>query len=472
MQLTTTTINIFAPTTIVIFGVTGDLAKRKLIPALWNLYKNNHLPKNFAIVGFARSEWSDTDIQNYFKTVLRDAGFAIDEAIDQEKFFTQLSHVNGDFTTIDAYKSLLAKIEDIDNKIGMCGDKIFHLAVPPSLYECIFENLHTSGLSDLCSGVGGWTRILVEKPFGDNWDSAQKLDQKLGSLFKEEQIFRVDHYMSKEVMQNILAFRFANSLFEHMWDTRFIEAVNIKLWEKNGIEGRGAFYDKNGALRDVGQNHVLQMLSFVAMEDPGIMDPKKIRQARAKVLEALRIISPDDMIRRVKRAQYNGYLEEKNVAINSKTETFFKIEAFVDNERWKDVPFTLESGKGMLENKTEIEIVFKGKTFCLLLPDQEVLCPQNKLIFNIQPHEGISVTFWSKKPGFGTVLEPKTMSFEYGEAKGQIPDAYERVIYDCIVGDQTLFTSTEEVLSSWKFITPILENFDKVPLDKYTTNQG
>lgn len=472
MQLTTTTINIFAPTTIVIFGVTGDLAKKKLIPALWNLYKNNHLPKNFAIVGFARSEWSDEGLQDYMKGILREGGLHVDDEADQINFFKKVSLVNGDFTTLEAYTSLLAKVEAIDNAIGMCGDKIFHLAVPPSLYEVIFDHLHTSGLSDLCSGVGGWTRILVEKPFGDNWDSAQKLDQKLGSLFKEEQIFRVDHYMSKEVMQNILAFRFANSLFEHMWDTRFIEAVNIRLWEKSGINGRGAFYDKNGALRDVGQNHVLQMLSFIAMEDPGIMEPKKIRAARTKVLDALRVITPDDMIRRVRRGQYNGYLDEKDVPQDSKTETFFKIEAFVDNERWKDVPFTLESGKGMLENKTEIEIIFKGKTFCLLLPDQEVLCPQNKLIFNIQPHEGISVTFWSKKPGFGTVLEPKTMSFEYGEAKGAIPDAYERVIYDCIVGDQTLFTSTEEVLSSWKFITPILDNFDKVPLDKYTTNQG
>lgn len=472
MQTTNEPLTVFPPTTIVIFGITGDLAKRKLIPALFNLYKNNHLPKNFSIVGFARSEWSDEDIQKYVKTSIQEKGFVIDEEKDTENFFKKWSHVNGDFTTLEAYTKLLAKIESIDNALGMCGDKIFHLAVPPELYETIFDNLHASGLGDLCSGVGGWTRILVEKPFGDNWDSAEKLDEKLGLLFKEEQIFRVDHYMSKEAIQNILAFRFANSLFEHLWDTRFIESVRIKLWEKNGIEGRGAFYDKNGALRDVGQNHVLQMLSFIAMEDPGVMDPKSIRRSRVRVLDALRAISPEDMIRRVSRAQYSGYLDEKNVAPNSKTETFFKIEAFVDNERWKDVPFTLESGKGMIENKTEIEIVFKGKTFCLLLPDQEVLCPQNKLTFMIQPHEGISVTFWSKKPGFGMVLEPKTLSFEYGVTKDSIPDAYERVIYDCIVGDQTLFTSTEEVLSSWKFITPIIEHFDKVPLETYTTNQS
>ncbi len=467
---TSSTPPLFAPTTIVIFGITGDLAKKKLIPALWNLYKNNHLPKMFAIVGFARREWSDEQLQAYVREVLEEKGLTI-EAEDEEHFVKRISLVNGDFTTIEAYQVLLKKLESIDAVIGMCSDKVFHLAVPPELYEGIFDNIHSSGLGDLCSGIGGWTRILVEKPFGDNWDSAEKLDQKLGQLFKEEQIFRVDHYMSKEAVQNILVFRFANSLFEHLWDNRFIESVSIKLWEKDGINGRGAFYDKVGALRDVGQNHVLQMLTFIAMEDPGVMDPKRIRSARVKVLDALRPVAEDDMLRRVKRGQYNGYLEEKDVPENSKTETFFKIEAYIDNERWRDVPFVLESGKGMLESKTEIEILFKGKTFCLLLPNQEVLCPQNKLTFRIQPNEGISATFWSKKPGFGTDLESRTLSFEYTQSDGVIPDAYERVIHDCIVGDQTLFTSTEEVFSSWKYITPILEQFDKVPLDIYATRQ-
>jgi glucose-6-phosphate 1-dehydrogenase len=471
MQSIETVLTSFAPTTIVIFGITGDLAKKKLIPALFNLYRQNHLPKTFAIVGFARREWSDGDLQGYVESIFAEKGITLSDA-DKESFVKKFSMVNGDFTNLEAYQGLLAKMEQVDASIGMCSDKIFHLAVPPELYEIIFDHIHASGLGDLCSGIGGWTRILVEKPFGDNWDSAEKLDQKLGQLFKEEQIFRVDHYMSKEAVQNILAFRFANSLFEHMWDSRFIESVSIRLWEKDGINGRGAFYDKVGALRDVGQNHVLQMLTFIAMEDPGVMDPKRIRSARVKVLDALRVISPDDVLKRVKRGQYNGYLEENGVNPTSLTETFFNIQAFIDNERWKDVPFTLESGKGMLESKTEIDIVFKGKTFCLLLPNQQVLCPQNRLIFRIQPNEGISVTFWSKKPGFGTDLEPRTLSFEYSSSDGVIPDAYERVIYDCIVGDQTLFTSTEEVFSSWKYITPILEHFDKVPLDKYTTTQG
>jgi glucose-6-phosphate 1-dehydrogenase len=306
------------PTTIVIFGITGDLAKRKLIPALWNLYKNNHLPKEFAIVGFARREWSDQELQEYVRSILIEKGCVIDEAVDVEQFFKRIAHVNGDFTTIDAYTNLATKIEAIDTAWGRCGDKLFHLAVPPELYEGIFDNLHASGLADLCAGAGGWTRILVEKPFGENWDTAEQLDQKLGKLFKEEQIFRVDHYMSKEVIQNILAFRFANSLLEHLWDTEYIEAVNIKLWEKNGIEGRGSFYDKIGALRDVGQNHVLQMLTFIAMEDPGILDPNKIRSSRVKVLDALRLITPEDMVHRVKRGQYEGYLNENNVAPDSK----------------------------------------------------------------------------------------------------------------------------------------------------------
>ncbi|MCI0566543.1 glucose-6-phosphate dehydrogenase (NADP(+)), partial [bacterium] len=349
----TTAKKALTPTTIVIFGITGDLAKRKLIPALWHLFAKGYLPDEFSIVGFARREWTDEELRAYVEEILKEKTA---DAERLENFLKRISYVRGDFGNPDSYRALFGAVSAIDEKLGLCSAKLMHLAVPPELYEGIFEQLHAAGLADLCGGAGGWTRVLVEKPFGNNWYTAEKLDQKMGGLFREEQIFRVDHYMGKEAMQNILAFRFSNALLEHLWNRSFIEKIHIRLFEELGTEGRGAFYDNVGALRDVGQNHVLQMLSFVAMEDPGVLEAEAIRKARAKVLEAILPISREDMGRYVKRGQYRGYLGEQNIRPDSKTETYFRIEAHIENDRWSGVPFILESGKKLGESKAEIEI--------------------------------------------------------------------------------------------------------------------
>lgn len=456
------------PVSVVIFGVAGDLARRKLIPALWRLFISGNLPDKFSVIGFARRDWSDKDFRKYAEDILKEkTGELSPEKI--RDFTAKFSFISGDFGKEESYKELAEKLLEIDKNIGICCAKLFHLSVPPELYETIFERMNKSGLSDICAGNGGWTRILVEKPFGNDWYTAEALDQKMRTFFKENQIFRVDHYMGKESVQNILAFRFSNSFLEHLWSNQFVEKVNIRLREKIDIEGRGAFYDKVGALRDVGQNHILQMLAFVAMEDPVVFEAESIRKSRAKVLSELRLISKEEILKLAVRGQYEGYLNEQSVASGSKTETYFRVEARIENKRWTGVPFFLESGKGLGKSEVEIEVIFRKKDSCLCPPGADEAISKNKIIFRVQPDEGIDISFWAKQPGFEMKLEQKTLSFSYkkNENAKNAPDAYERVIYDCIAGDQTLFASTEEVLASWKFITPIIENWNDLPILKY-----
>lgn len=459
-----------APTTIVIFGAMGNLSRIKLIPALWQLFIRGNLPEKFHFLGFSSGEMTTEAFREYVKGIIDEK--CKDSTFEELKgiFLSKITYLSGNFTDVESYKKLAVTIEGIDGEMGMCSSKLFHLAVQPTLYETIFEMLHTTGLSDMCGGVGGWTRILVEKPFGSDWNTANLLDHRIGSLFRDEQIFRVDHYLGKESMQNILAFRFSNSLLEHLWSKDHIEAVHIRLFEKIGVEGRGAFYDKVGALRDVGQNHLLQMLALTAMEEPGFFEANLIREARAKVLSSLRMIAPNEMGTSVKRAQYEGFKQEESVNPFSKTETYFAITAHVDNERWSGVPFYLESGKMLGEAVAEIEIVFRGKNVCMFLcPPEESKTPQNRMVLRFQPKEEITLSFWAKKLGFDMDLEQKVMSFSYTNdgTKEQVPDAYEHVIYDCIVGDQKLFASTEEVLASWNFVTPIIKQWDELPLTEY-----
>lgn len=450
--------HVFAPTVIVIFGVTGDLASTRLIPALVDLYRRDLLPERFGVVGFARRPFSREDFRDHMATILKNKKKAITKKI--EKFFDRVTYVSGDFHDDDSYQRVSQTLSSIDEKFGMCSNKLFYLAVPPGMYEGIFKRLASSGLTIPCGGDEGWTRVLVEKPFGRDIKTAAHLDKMLGELFKEEQIFRIDHYLAKETMQNILAFRFSNALFEPIWNKDYIERVEIRFLETRGIEKRGELFDSVGNLRDVGQNHVLQMLAVVAMERPHKEGISSIRTERAKALEELASLSASEIQKKVIRAQYVGFTEEKNISPNSQTETYFKVEARIENERWRGVPFLLEAGKGMGQTVHEIVITFRA-------PHSPA--HRNILTFRIQPDEGISILFWAKKPGFDFELDRKVLSFRYKDSRDtkKIPDAYERVLVDAIRGDQTLFASTEEVMAAWKFITPILEHWHSLQLFRY-----
>jgi glucose-6-phosphate 1-dehydrogenase len=378
---------------------------------------------------------------------------------DIKHFIDHMYYEQGNFDEPQSYAQLSQRLKLIDDGFGQCSNKLFHLSIPPSLYESIFDRLANSGLTIPCGGDEGWTRVLVEKPFGNDVETAKNLDKKLGQLFNENQIFRIDHYLAKEALQNIMAFRFANSLFEPLWNHHHIDKVHIKLLEKIGMERRGATYDYIGALKDVGQNHILQMLALIAMDNPDSFDAVEIRNARAHILKHLRPMTPRNINQFAVRGQYEGYKTETGVREYSQTETYFRLETYIDTARWKNVPFYLESGKSLYETKTEIDIYFKNES-------EE---RQNVLTFRIQPDEGIKIRFWVKTPGFDMKVEPKTMKFKYADFQSLsvLPDAYEKVLFDAIMGDQTLFTSTDEVLYAWKYISTVISSWNAVPLTIY-----
>lgn len=442
-------------------GITGDLAGRKLLPSLLSLYVKKQLPPQFSVVGFSRRAFSREEFRAFIRTHMHiKPGIYREE--DIKHFIDHVYYEQGNFDSSQSYAQLAQRLKNIDDTFDQCSNKLFHLSTPPSLYESIFINLHNSGLTLPCGGDEGWTRILVEKPFGNDIETAKKLDKKLGELFDEDQIFRIDHYLAKEALQNILTFRFANSLFEPLWNKNHIDKVHIKLVEKIGVGSRGAFYDAIGALKDVGQNHILQMLALIAMEPPTSMNADNIRKERARVLSRLQPIPSRAISSRVVRGQYEGYRHEAGVREHTQTETYFRIESYIDNPRWRNVPFFIESGKEMSETKTEINIYFKNT-------NKDIDAQQNVLTFRIQPDELIKIGFWVKKPGFNTEVEAKTLKFKYSDfpSHSVLPDAYERVLYDAIIGDQTLFTSTDEVLHAWKYITSIISAWTAVPLATY-----
>ncbi len=453
-----------SPTTFIILGITGDLAGRKLLPALLSLYVNKELPSKFAIVGFSRRSFTREEFRDFIRTHMNIKPGQFREE-DVKHFIDHIYYEQGNFDTASSYAQLAQRLRNIDDNFKQCSNKLFHLSTPPSLYESIFIHLHNSGLTIPCGGNEGWTRILVEKPFGNDIETAKKLDKKLAELFDESQIFRIDHYLAKEALQNIISFRFSNSLFEPLWNKNHIDKVHIKLVEKIGVGSRGATYDSIGALKDVGQNHVLQMLALIAMETPKAFDAENIRKERANVLKNLVTINSKNVSSSIVRGQYEGYRHEMGVKEHTQTETYFRLESYIDNKRWKGVPFFLESGKEMSETKAEINIYFKDTSNIEGLGDDR----QNILTFRIQPDEMIKIRFWVKTPGFTMNTEPKTLKFKYSDFQSQatLPDAYERVIYDAILGDQTLFTSTDEVIYAWKYITSIINNWNSVPLTIY-----
>ena len=448
------------PTVFVIFGATGDLMARRLVPALFYLYKKKQLPPLFSVVGFARRDFSDQAFREYVKENAVMNGDHKDPRFAQ--FLEYFFYSQGTFDTEDDYFKLARRIGGIDTEWKVCANKLFYLATPPQHYEVILRHLHTSKLTEPCSPEEGWTRVLIEKPFGRDFKEAEKLDALLNKLFKEIQVYRIDHYLAKEVLQNIMAFRFANNIFGDIWNDKHIEKIEIKVLEELDVEGRGEFFDKVGALLDVGQNHMLQALALVTMANPVEFASDKIRDARAEILDNVNILNSDEEIKeQTVRAQYKGYQSEKGVDPNSATETYFELKTHIDLPQWKKTEVYLEAGKRAGRVDKQIIVTFRHPMPCLCPKDSPEHL-KNKIYFRIQPKPCIDVLFYSKQPGTKIDLEPKMLEFKYeGDFSKQYLVEYANLLLDAFVGDQTSFVSSKEAMAGWKFIDPIVTAWRK-----------
>jgi glucose-6-phosphate 1-dehydrogenase len=453
------------PTIIIVLGATGDLMQRKIAPSLWQLYKQGKLPETFKIIGFARKDLSNANYRTWIKDALNETDPQLNNFLNNVQYF------QGNLDNQQDYQNLGKEIGVIDGEIKACTNKIFYLAIPPINYQNVMENLSGSGLTKSCSEEEGWTRVLIEKPFGSNLKSAKELDKKLSTLFKEEQIYRIDHYLAKEMVQDILTFRFSNNLFEHVWGGEHIEKIEINLLETLDVKNRGAFYDGVGALRDVGQNHILQILSLLIMDNPGAMDPKLIRKKRALAFNYISIPTKNTIKKYSYRAQYQGYLDTKGVAENSTTETFFKIKFSLNGPKWNGVPVYIQAGKSLKEVKKEAVITFKHPEPCLCPVGQKHHL-RNVVRISLEPKEGINIDFWAKKPGLEFKVEKRSMDFLLREKdpQAQYTQEYQKLLFDSLAGDQTLFANSDEVEKMWSIVDPIIETWqkDNIPsLEKY-----
>lgn len=458
-----------SPFVLIIFGATGDLALHKLIPALFSLYKQEKLGQEFFIIGFARRAFTD---QEYAHMLGNELEYHSDEK--WKSFAEHLFYQQGNFDEKTGYESVITRLNDYDTKIGACITRIFYLATPPDHYDTILANLQETKLSEGCGPAfaeatagkqdadkSKWTRLAIEKPFGKNLEHARSLDKKLVEIFEEKQIFRVDHYLGKETVQNMLAFRFANSMFEPVWNKEHIDHVQISFLEKKGVGNRGAFFDGVGILRDVAQNHLLQLLATVAMEQPESFSREGVRNTRAKAIGAIICPTPEEVAKQVVRGQYGGYLSEKSVKQDSVTETFVAMKLFVKTDRLDGVPFYLRAGKKMSRDMVDIKIVFKQTCHILF---KEAGCPEvgNVLTIRIQPDEGISLRVVAKKPGSKLTLDTVSFNFSYEQAFGHHGgDAYERILLDIMSGDQMLFNRSDELESSWQLISTMLQGWSE-----------
>jgi len=466
-----TTLESNRPTILTVFGATGDLMARKIVPSLAYLQVKSRLPERFRVIGFSRRDWSDEDLRAHVSAIL-DAYEGLAPTGDaREAFLEMFTYQRGTFDDAAAYEALATDVQAIDDGWGLCSSKLYYLAVPPENYRVIFERLSASGLSEGCSDDTGWTRVLVEKPFGKDGATAQALDELLGSLFAEEQVYRIDHYLAKEMLQGIMSFRFSNALFEPSWDAGSIDRIDITLLESLGVEKRGAFYDGVGALRDVGQNHLLQMLALVLMDRPADLSAAAIRANRVKFLENLRAPTVGDIAAHSFRAQYDGYRDIAGVDPASDTETYFRLRFALHGGRWGGVPITMDSGKRMGEALKQITVVFRAPEACLC--DVDGPGPyENRVTFQLEPEESIKIQFWAKKPGFERELELREFTFFLyeKEEKVQYVEEYAKLLLDAISGDQTLFVATDEVRAMWAFIDPFTRAWRSgvVPLATYT----
>jgi glucose-6-phosphate 1-dehydrogenase len=452
---------------IVIFGATGDLTHRKLVPALYNIAASGELPPSVTVIGFARRDKSDDEFRKELEEAARQHSRQKVRDDLWEGFAQSIFYHRGEFHDEAAYKSLVERLDKYDEERGTRGNRLFYLAVGPEQFEPIIKNLRTVGLNK--AKENAWARIVVEKPFGSDLDSARKLNRIVDHAFSEEQTYRIDHFLGKETAQNIMVLRFANAIFEPIWNSRYIDHVQITAAETLGVEGRGGYYETAGALRDMVQNHLLQLLCLVAMEPPTDLGADSIRDEKVKVVRSLRRFAPDEVEKNVVRAQYTagaingkpviGYREEERVDPKSNVETYVALRALVDNWRWADVPFYIRVGKRLPKSATEISVHFK-KAPHVLFNKESTLHDQNALMIRIQPDEGIALRMQAKIPGSNLRIEPVKMDFHYGTSFGKAsPEAYERLLLDAMSGDATLFARRDEVEQAWSFIDPIEERW-------------
>lgn len=457
---------------LVIFGSNGDLARRKLLPAIFQLFLGGFLPEKFIVIGTGSLEKDATANRKDVKSALTEfAGDSINADPDKLKaFLSQVYYIKVQNQTEQDFQGLKDYIHSLSTTLGIKENIIYYFSIPPFLYDVVAANLVTYGLN---LEDNGWKRIIVEKPYGYSYDTAVELDKKLHNGFLEEQIYRIDHYLGKETVQNIMVTRFYNGFFEPIWNRKYIDRVEITAAEKIGVGSRGGYYDTSGALRDMIQNHLLQVLAIVAMEPPAIFDSESIRNETVKVLQALRPIKGNDVAKQVVRGQYiatqvddkqhPGYRQEQGVNPSSKTETFVAIKTYIDNWRWSEVPFYIRTGKHLPERVTEVVIHLKHAPHQLF----KQLCltnPNNMIILRIHPDAGIAIDFGMKIPGAGYKVHNVDMAFHYADlAETKIPEAYERLLLDCMVGDSTLYARADAVKTSWKFIDSIIKAWQEMP---------
>lgn len=445
---------------ITIFGATGDLAKRKLYPSIYRLLRNNTISKDFAVIGLARRGWSNEVFRDNVKESVEQA---FGECEELDDFASHFHYQSFDVTDKTAYDRMKELVEQLESQYDTEGNRLFYLAMAPEFFGQIANSLQEYGLKE----TPGWTRLIIEKPFGHDLDSAKELNNQIRAAFDEEQIYRIDHYLGKQMVQNIEVIRFANGIFEHLWNNRFISNIQITSSETLGVEDRSRYYDDSGAIRDMVQNHMLQMVALLAMEPPISLTTDEVRSEKIKVMRALRALDLDQVHEYYVRGQYGhgvvndkevaGYRKESEDLIFSNTETFVAGKILIDNYRWAGVPFYIRTGKRMPEKRTKIVIEFKDIPMNLYFKSEREHHP-NLLVINIQPDEGIALYLNAKKSGSEALAEPIELSYKQGAMPAiNTPEAYEKLLYDCMIGDATNFTHWDEVALSWQYIDPILK---------------
>ena len=460
--------------TIVIFGGSGDLARRKLVPALFELHRQGQLAPGTAIVGFARSVDSDEAWRGELKAACSEFGHSTPTDEEWRGFAARLFHFRGDLRQTESFGGLKARLEAVEAERGLAGNRLYYLAIPPSGIGDAVSRLGEAGLVRPVEGSGPWSRLVVEKPFGHDLDSARALNEVVRASFRESQIFRIEHYLGKETTQNILVFRLGNGIFEPLWNRRYVDHVQITVSETLGVEGRGKFFEEAGIFRDVVENHMLQLLCLVAMEPPVAFEANVVRDEKVKVLRSVRPQTPEEVLRDTVRGQYAagtidghpvaGYRQEANVDPASRRETYAAWKLQIENWRWAGVPFYLRAGKRLPKRVTEIAITFKTPPIALFRKAGVLVQEPNSLILRIQPDEGIAFRIGAKQPGPTMRVETVKMDFRYSEFFGEkTPDAYERLLLDALNGDPTLFARRDEVEAAWELVTSVLDVWRENP---------